>query len=116
PTRGSRAVGGVCRSLPGSGLPLRGPVIDMIEIGAGGGWIADLDELRRIKVGPESAGANPGPACYALGGWRPTVTDADLVLAKLDASLFAGGSIMLDEARARDAIAREVAAPLATDV
>jgi len=112
----SMEVARVCRFLPGSGLPLRVPVIDMIEIGAGGGSIADLDELRRIKVGPESAGANPGPACYALGGQRPTVTDADLVLAKLDASSFAGGTMALDEARARDAIARDVATPLATDV
>jgi N-methylhydantoinase A len=112
----SMEVARVCRFLPGSGLPLRVPVIDMIEIGAGGGSIAELDELRRIKVGPESAGANPGPACYALGGQRPTVTDADLVLAKLDASLFAGGTMTLDEARARDAIARDVATPLATDV
>jgi N-methylhydantoinase A len=112
----SMEVARVCRFLPGSGLPLRVPVIDMIEIGAGGGSIAELDELRRIKVGPKSSGANPGPACYALGGRRPTVTDADLVLAKLDASLFAGGTMRLDEARARDAIAREVATPLATDV
>ncbi len=112
----SMEVARVCRFLPGSGLPLRVPVIDMIEIGAGGGSIAELDMLRRIKVGPESAGANPGPACYALGGRRPTVTDADLVLAKLDASLFAGGTMKLDEERARDAIAREVAAPLSTDV
>jgi N-methylhydantoinase A len=112
----SMEVARVCRFLPGSGLPLRVPVIDMIEIGAGGGSIAELDELRRIKVGPESAGANPGPACYALGGRRPTVTDADLVLAKLDASLFAGGTMTLDEARARDAIAHDVATPLATDV
>jgi N-methylhydantoinase A len=112
----SMEVARVCRFLPGSGLPLRVPVIDMIEIGAGGGSIAELDELRRIKVGPESAGANPGPACYALGGRRPTVTDADLVLARLDASLFAGGTMTLDEARARDAIARDVATPLATDV
>jgi N-methylhydantoinase A len=112
----SMEVARVCRFLPGSGLPLRVPVIDMIEIGAGGGSIAELDELRRIKVGPESAGANPGPACYALGGQRPTVTDADLVLAKLDASLFAGGSMTLDEARAHDAIASDVATPLAADV
>jgi len=112
----SMEVARVCRFLPGSGLPLRVPVIDMIEIGAGGGSIAELDVLRRIKVGPESAGANPGPACYGLGGRRPTVTDADLVLAKLDASSFAGGTMTLDEAGARDAIAREVATPLATDV
>lgn len=112
----SMEVARVCRFLPGSGLPLRVPVIDMIEIGAGGGSIAQLDVLRRIKVGPESAGANPGPACYGLGGHLPTVTDADLVLARLDAGLFAGGTMTLDEGLARDAIARAVATPLATDV
>lgn len=112
----SMEVARVCRFLPGSGLPLRVPVIDMIEIGAGGGSIAQLDVLRRIKVGPESAGANPGPACYGLGGHEPTVTDADLVLARLDVSSFAGGAMTLDEGLARNAITRAVATPLASDV
>ena len=104
------------RFLPGSGLPLRIPVIDMIEIGAGGGSIARVDSLNRILVGPESAGSAPGPACYALGGTRPTVTDADLVLGKLDARSFAGGRMTLDEALARETIARKVASPLAIDI
>src|SRR5258708_11641317 len=85
------------RFLPGSGLPLRIPVIDMIEIGAGGGSIAQVDALRRIVVGPESAGSAPGPACYGTGGNRPTVTDADFMLGRLDASTFAAGSMRLDE-------------------
>ncbi len=103
------------RFLPGSGLPLRIPVIDMIEIGAGGGSIAHVDDLSRIKVGPESAGSSPGPACYGLGGDRPTVTDSDFVLGKLDGSSFAGGSMTLDEAKARAAIDEHVAKPLAID-
>jgi N-methylhydantoinase A len=112
----SMEVARICRFLPGSGLPLRIPVIDMIEIGAGGGSIAQVDALSRIIVGPESAGSAPGPACYGLGGNQPTITDADFILGKLDAKLFAGGSMKLDEALARDAVARGVAAPLAIDV
>ena len=104
------------RFLPGSGLPLRIPVIDMIEIGAGGGSIARVDNLGRIIVGPESAGSAPGPACYGLGGNQPTVTDADFILGKLDAKLFAGGTMKLDERLARDAIERGIAAPLCIDV
>ena len=75
----------------GSGLPIKAPVIDMIEIGAGGGSIARVDPLGLLTVGPESAGAEPGPACYGRGGTRPTVTDADLVLGYLDPGFFLGG-------------------------
>jgi N-methylhydantoinase A len=100
------------RLLSGSGIPLRIPVIDMIEIGAGGGSIARINELGQIAVGPESAGAAPGPACYGLGGDKPTVTDADLVLGKLDPDAFAGGRITLDAGRARSAIDAHVATRL----
>jgi N-methylhydantoinase A len=112
----SMEVARVYRFLPGSGLPLRIPVIDMIEIGAGGGSIAQVDALGRITVGPESAGAAPGPACYGRGGGRPTVTDANLILGKLDAQNFAGGTMALEAARAQDAIARDVATPTGIDV
>lgn len=112
----SMEVARLSRFLPGSGLPLRIPVIDMIEIGAGGGSIAHVDTLSRIVVGPESAGSAPGPACYGLGGDRPTVTDADLVLGKIEAKSFAGGSMKLDETGARHAIERQVARPLAIDI
>lgn len=83
------------RFKKGSGMPISIPVIDMVEIGAGGGSLAHVDSLRQIRVGPESAGSEPGPACYGRGGDRPAVTDADLVLGKLDADNFAGGSIPL---------------------
>ncbi len=104
------------RFLPGSGLPLRIPVIDMIEIGAGGGSIAHVDTLSRIKVGPESAGSSPGPACYGLGGTHPTITDSDLVLGKLEADTFAGGTMKLDTQKARDALEADVGRPLDIDV
>ena len=97
----------------GSGLPLRIPVIEMVEIGAGGGSLAHVDALGRIAVGPESAGADPGPACYDRGGVRPAVTDANLLLGRYDAPRFAGGSLHLNEAAARDAMTREVGARLA---
>lgn len=93
------------RFLPGSGIPLRIPVIDMIEIGAGGGSIAHVDGLGQIAVGPESAGSVPGPASYGLGGQLPAVTDADLLLGKLDPARFAGGKIALDRAAASRAVA-----------
>lgn len=96
------------RFLPGSGIPLRIPVIDLIEIGAGGGSIAKLDALERITVGPESAGSKPGPVCYGLGGTHPTVTDADLVLGKIDPNDFAGGRIKLNLDGAAGAIGREI--------
>ena len=83
------------RFIPGSGLPLRISALELIEIGAGGGSIARVDELGLLKVGPESAGSEPGPACYGRGGGEPTVTDADLVLGYLDAESFAGGSMPL---------------------
>ncbi len=83
----------------GSGLPLRIPVIEMVEIGAGGGSLAHLDVLGRIAVGPESAGAVPGPACYGRGGTHPAVTDANLVLGRYDPARFAGGSMALDRRR-----------------
>ncbi|WP_108882375.1 hydantoinase/oxoprolinase family protein [Anderseniella sp. Alg231-50] len=84
------------RFKKGSGMPISIPVIDMVEIGAGGGSLAHVDSLRQIRVGPESAGSEPGPACYGRGGDKPAVTDADLVLGKLDPENFAGGSIRLD--------------------
>ncbi|MEX3014243.1 hydantoinase/oxoprolinase family protein [Gymnodinialimonas hymeniacidonis] len=83
------------RFKKGSGMPISIPVIDMVEIGAGGGSLAHVDAMRQIRVGPESAGSEPGPACYGRGGERPAVTDADLVLGKLDPENFAGGSIRL---------------------
>ncbi len=101
------------RFLKGSGLPLRIPVIEMVEIGAGGGSIARVDALKRVAVGPDSAGAVPGPACYGQGGQAPTVTDADLALGRIDPGAFAGGSLALDATAARSAIDRSVGKPLA---
>jgi N-methylhydantoinase A len=83
------------RFKKGSGMPISIPVIDMVEIGAGGGSLAHVDAMRQIRVGPQSAGSEPGPACYGRGGDQPAVTDADLVLGKLDADNFAGGTIAL---------------------
>jgi N-methylhydantoinase A len=100
------------RFKKGSGLPIRVPVIELIEIGAGGGSIARIDSLGLLKVGPESAGADPGPACYALGGTEPTVTDADLVLGYLDPAFFLGGRMRLDGDAARRAIEQRIARPL----
>lgn len=96
----------VYRFRKGSGLPVRIPVIDMIEIGAGGGSIARVDSLGLLKVGPDSSGADPGPVCYRQGGTEPTVTDADLVLGYLDANFFLGGKMNLDLNGARAALAR----------
>ena len=95
----------LARFKAGSGIPLRFPVIELAEIGAGGGSIAHVDALGRLQVGPESAGAAPGPACYALGGESPTVTDAHLALGRLDAKDFAGGGMQLDPKAADRAIA-----------
>jgi N-methylhydantoinase A len=103
------------RFKKGSGLPIRVPVIEMIEIGAGGGSIARVDRLGLLKVGPDSAGADPGPACYNLGGRLPTVTDADLLLGYLDAGFFLGGRMRLDRDAARRAIEEHVAGPLGLD-
>jgi N-methylhydantoinase A len=104
------------RFRKGSGMPISIPVIDMIEIGAGGGSLARVDSMGRIKTGPESAGSEPGPACYQLGGDRPAITDADLVLGKLDADGFAGGKIRLSVEKASDAIAKAVAEPLSLGI
>ncbi|MGH7009307.1 MAG: hydantoinase/oxoprolinase family protein [Caulobacteraceae bacterium] len=102
------------RFKEGSGIPLTVPSIDMIEIGAGGGSIARVDELGLLKVGPASAGSSPGPACYGLGGEEATVTDADLVLGLLDEGNFLGGEMRLDIEAAKAAMAR-LAARLAVD-
>ncbi len=100
------------RFTKGSGMPISIPVIEMIEIGAGGGSIAWVDAMGRIQTGPESAASEPGPACYQRGGERPAITDADLVLAKLDPDNFAGGAIRLSVANAEAAITRDVGARL----
>lgn len=96
----------------GSGLPVRIPVIDMIEIGAGGGSIAEVDDRGLIRVGPRSAGADPGPACYGLGGTSATLTDANLVLGYLDPEFFLGGTMALDRRAAESVIRQTVANPL----
>ncbi|MGI4950663.1 MAG: hydantoinase/oxoprolinase family protein [Janthinobacterium lividum] len=98
----------VGRFKKGSGLPLRIPVIEMVEIGAGGGSLAHVDVMGRIGVGPESAGADPGPACYGRGGLSPAVTDANLVLGRYEPARFAGGSMALDQAAAEQALSRAV--------
>jgi len=100
------------RNLKGSGLPVRIPAIEMVEIGAGGGSIAGVDAMGRLNVGPASAGADPGPACYDRGGERPTVTDADVVLGRIDPADFAGGSLQLVPKRAADSIRGAVGRPL----
>jgi N-methylhydantoinase A len=102
----------VYRFLKGSGLPLRIPVIEMVEIGAGGGSIARVDTLGRIAVGPDSAGSEPGPVCYGRGGKEPTVTDADLILGRIDPTTFSGGKMPLEVAAAKRALAAALAAPL----
>ncbi len=103
------------RFRQGSGLPVRIPVIEMVEIGAGGGSIAAVDDMDRIHVGPESAGSEPGPAAYGRGGDEPTVTDADVVLGRIDPERFAGGEIGLDRSRAEAAIGSRVASRLGLD-
>ena len=102
----------IYRFKKGSGLPLRIPVIEMVEIGAGGGSIARVDRLKRISVGPDSAGAHPGPACYGRGGGAPTVTDADLLLGRIDPTGFSGGRMALDRTAAERAMQAQVAGPL----
>ncbi|HEY0419042.1 MAG TPA: hydantoinase/oxoprolinase family protein, partial [Acetobacteraceae bacterium] len=101
------------RFAKGSGIPVRIPVIDMVEIGAGGGSLASVDGMGRIGVGPESAGAMPGPACYGRGGTRPAVTDANLALGRYDPARFAGGAMRLDPAAAHNALAQHVGGKLA---
>jgi N-methylhydantoinase A len=100
------------RLKKGSGLPIKLPVIEMIEIGAGGGSIARIDPMGLLKVGPDSAGAEPGPVCYGLGGTEPTVTDADLVLGYLDPDYFLGGKLHIDLEAAELAIKERIADPL----
>ena len=102
----------VYRFKKGSGLPLRIPVIEMVEIGAGGGSIARVDPLRRITVGPDSAGADPGPACYGRGGILASVTDADLLLGRIDPAGFSGGRMALDRDAAATAMQGEIAGKL----
>jgi N-methylhydantoinase A len=94
------------RSKKGSGLPVVVPSVDLVEIGAGGGSIARVDDLGLLKVGPESAGADPGPACYGRAGTSPTVTDADLLLGRLDPGYFLGGEMALDTGAAADAVGK----------
>ncbi len=106
----------VQRFKKGSGFPLQIPAIDLLEVGAGGGSIARIDAMGLLKVGPESAGAEPGPACYGRGGAHPSVTDADLVLGYLNPSYFLGGSMSLDVVAAEAAIREHVAQPLGVDV
>ena len=103
-TARSFEVARIGRFKKGSGLPLRIPVIEMVEIGAGGGSIASVDALGRIQVGPESAGADPGPACYGRGGAKPAVTDANLLLGRYDPASFAGGSMALHPEASRGAM------------
>lgn len=103
------------RFKKGSGMPISIPVIDMVEIGAGGGSLATVDAMNQIRVGPESAGSEPGPACYGRGGARPAVTDADLVLGKLDPANFAGGSIALYPDRSEAALRTEIGEVLEMD-
>lgn len=103
------------RFKKGSGMPISIPVIDMVEIGAGGGSLANIDAMRQIRVGPESAGSEPGPACYGRGGAKPAVTDADLILGRLDPNNFAGGSIKLDASLAENALKSELGDQLKMD-
>ncbi|MFI4979381.1 MAG: hydantoinase/oxoprolinase family protein [Nevskiales bacterium] len=105
-------VGRAYRFKKGTGLPVNVPSVELLEIGAGGGSIAFLNETGSLQVGPRSASADPGPVCYGRGGTEPTVTDADLVLGYLDADTFLGGEMKLDRARAEAAIERAIAGPL----
>ncbi|AXI56420.1 methylhydantoinase [Sulfitobacter sp. JL08] len=103
------------RFIKGSGMPVRIPVLEMIEIGAGGGSIASVDRLGRLKVGPQSAGSEPGPAAFAKGGSEPTVTDSDVVLGLIDPDRFAEGRLKIDAGAAQNALAQYLAAALQTD-
>ena len=107
-------VGRVQRFKKGSGLPIQVPVVDLMEIGAGGGSIAKMSKMGLLQVGPESAGADPGPACYGRGGENPTVTDADLVLGYLDPDYFLGGTMPLDKAASERGLEEKIAKPLGT--
>jgi N-methylhydantoinase A len=108
-------IGRAWKNMKGSGLPVRVPVIELVEIGAGGGSIGRVDAMRRITVGPDSAGSEPGPACYGRGGTQPAVTDANLVLGRIDPERFAAGTIRLDRRRAEHALAQAVGEPLGMD-
>jgi N-methylhydantoinase A len=103
------------RFRKGSGMPISIPVVEMVEIGAGGGSIASVDGMRQIRVGPHSAASEPGPACYQRGGKNPTVTDADLILGKLDPDNFAGGAIPLSAAASRQAMADDIGTVIGLD-
>jgi len=105
-------VGRVHRFKKGSGLCIQVPVVDLMEIGAGGGSIAKISKMGLLQVGPESAGAEPGPVCYGLGGEAPTVTDADLALGYLDENYFLGGTMKLNKETAKRAIEEKIAKPL----
>jgi N-methylhydantoinase A len=109
-------VGRVQRFKKGSGLPIQVPVVDLMEIGAGGGSIAKISKMGLLQVGPESAGADPGPACYGRGGENPTVTDADLMLGYLDPNYFLGGSMPLNRGASEKAVEEKVAKPLETSL
>jgi N-methylhydantoinase A len=97
---------------PDAGFPIRGNVIDILEVGVGGGSVAWLDDQRRLNVGPRSAGSMPGPACYGRGGGEPAVTDANLVLGRLDPGNFLGGEMRLETGKAREVLERRIAGPL----
>ena len=112
----SYEVARLARFMPGSGLPVTASAVDLIEIGAGGGSVAAVDALGLVTVGPQSAGSEPGPACYGRGGRRPTVADADLVLGYLGGGEAGESDLRLDPALAREAIEREIAAPLGRSV
>ncbi|MGY5808654.1 hydantoinase/oxoprolinase family protein [Rhizobium sp. LEGMi198b] len=103
------------RFRKGSGMPISIPVVEMVEIGAGGGSIASVDGMRQIRVGPHSAASEPGPACYQRGGKNPTVTDADLILGKLDPENFAGGAIRLSIDASRRAMSDDIGSVIALD-
>ncbi len=109
-------IGRAERFVKGSGMPVRIPVIEMIEIGAGGGSIAAVDRLGRITVGPKSAGSEPGPAAFGKGGTEPTVTDADVAQGLIDEGRFAEGRLAIDRTAAEDAVRRNVGAALSLDV
>lgn len=106
----------VHRFIRGSGLPLRIPTIEVVEIGTGGGSIANIDALGRLRMGPRSAGSDPGPACYGRGGEHATVTDANVVLRRIDGAGFAGGLFDLQPELARRAIAEQVGTPLQMEI